>query len=406
MPMFAYTVCDTGGKRMSGILMADDRDAAVRILVGRDLIVARLSLAASAASSFLRKLGIGAPAIRSEQIVTLTQQLAAMLEAGVTLYSAVEVISRETREPLLRDLVLEMAASLSNGKSLTEVLESRRDVFSEQYIAMVAAGETGGKLAEILRRLAHLLEEAEMLRRKIRAATYYPAFVTSFAVLVVAGILAFGVPRFEAIYTGFGAELPVLTKLVVVMGRFLGGAWPFILVAMGIGAAVLRAWVRTETGRYQWDLMKLRAPILGPLLQRLAIANFSRTMATLYGAGVPLLDTMELVARSMDNAVLEAAVRNCASEVREGASILGPLRSSGWFTEMALSMLAAGETTGALDRMLDHVAQYYESQVEIALKGMMSLLEPVIIVFVGVAIGFIVIAMMLPIFNLASIVMK
>jgi len=403
LPQFAFTVTDTRGQRTSGTMVATDRDAAMKILSERDLVVTRLTPITSLSQ---RVMGDGGPRLSGEQLMQLTQQLSAMLDAGMTVKGALDVMLKDTNDPDLRHTLLDLSTGLAAGSSLTELLARSPNIFNEQYVAMVAAGESGGKLPLILQRLAALIEHNEELRRRVRGAMVYPALVLTFSVVIVGGMFVFGVPRFQEIYSGLGGELPWATRVMIGAGSLLARTWPALLAGLVALVAFVYRWVQTPGGRRAWDGFKLRVPLFGGLNRRVAIARFARTLATLQSSGVPIVNSLELVAASMGNVVLEQVVRDSMHDVLQGEPLAEPLRRSGMFTEMAVSMLAAGEHSGQLDVMLDKVGQYYELQVETTLRALTTLVEPIIMIGVGISVGAIIIAMILPIFQLATLLFE
>lgn len=403
MPQFAFTVTDTNGQRTSGTMVAEDQDAAMKILSERELVVTRLLPIMSLGEEVRGRLGLKGPRLGGEQLMVFTQQLAAMLDAGLTVKNSVDVMLKDTTDPEMRHVLLDVSSGLGSGGSLTELLVRHPRIFSDQYVAMVAAGESGGKLPTVLTRLASLIERTEELKRKVRGALYYPALVMVFAILLVAALFIFGIPRFREIYQGLGGELPWATQAFIAIGTFLAQTWIWLSAAAAVAGVAFARFVATPSGRRFRDRALLAMPIVGPLSQRLAISRFARTLSTLHSSGVPLVQSLELVAASMGNVVMASVVKDSMQTVLDGEPIVEPLRRSGLFTEMSVSMLAAGEHSGTLDRMLDKVADYYESQVEVTLRGLTSLLEPAVMIAVGAVVGAIIVAMILPIFRMATL---
>jgi type IV pilus assembly protein PilC len=406
MTQYAYTVSDpSSGQRSSGTLIAPDYEAAFRMLTERNYIVTRLDGVASTRSRLLDLLGVQQRAIRDEQVLALTEQMAAMLKAGLTVKQAFEIVMHDTQDPRLRQFLLEMTTSLGAGASLSEVLGRYPEAFDRQYVALVSAGESGGKLSEVMHRLAALIDARIAMRRKLQAAMYYPVFVLVFATAILIGLFVFGVPRFEEIYRGFGSEIPFATQMFMNVAKAMRSHFAALtLLALVLGLACRQA-MRCERIAYAIDALKLRLPVFGPLNQRLAIARFSRTLATLHNSGVSIVQALDLVAASMSNRVLEKVVRDARARVIEGESLSSPLRRSRCFTEMSLSMIAAGEHSGALDEMLNNVAEYYEEQVDVTLRALASLVEPAVMVFVGFVVGTVMVALILPIFKLSTVLL-
>jgi len=280
--------------------------------------------------------------------------------------------------------------------------EKYPETFSRLYVYMVRAGETGGSLPEILKKLAEYLEKAEELRRKVIAALYYPIAVIVVAILVAIFIFIFGVSQFQQIYEGMGSKLPPATMALINLKEVIMSRWYLILIGFAALSYGTQYYFSTAKGEQVKDAVMLHIPVMGPLFQRLAIARFARTMATLYSGGVPILHALELVAGSMGNSIMEKVVLNAAKKVKEGESITGPLRESGVFTKMAVSIIASGEESGTLDVMLGEISDFYESQVDVMLRALVGLLEPLIIVAVGIFVGALIFALGMPLFNLVQ----
>lgn len=406
MPRFAFTVMTQSGQRTAGVLNAANYDAAMKTLADKELTVTRINpITLKARWRVLEWLGISRKGMRGEVLIAFTQQLAAMLEAGLPVKGAIDTMAEDTKDHDTHELLMDLSAGLGEGCSVTELMARHPSSFSPQYLAMVSAGESGGNLPMSLNKLAVLIESVDALKRKVKTAFYYPGFVVCFAFLVVIGIMTFGIPRFAVIYSDFGAQLPLPTRILIAIGAFLSYAWPYLLFcALALTAAFLRL-SQTPRGRWIIDDTKLRLPVIGQLLRRLAISQFAATLSSMHHAGVPLVQSLELVGGTMGNVVMESAIAKALPDVLQGGSLSETLRRSGQFTAMALSMLTVGEQTGRMDVMLDKVATYYQSQVEITLRGLVGLVEPIIIVAVGLTVGSIILSLILPIFQLARLLM-
>lgn len=406
MPLFAFTVTDTQGERSSGTVMAPDREGAERMLAERNLVVTRLSPVNRQGIGLLERMGLTGNRWRGEKIVAFTQQLAALTEAGLNPKAALDLVIKETRDSRVREILMEMSGGLAAGHSLTEILGAYPTIFSSQYVAMVAAGESSGKLPVTLDRLAAMIERSQALRSKLRSAFYYPALLLTVSAVVMGILFAFGIPRFKLIYEGFGGQLPTLTVMLMNVGTFLGNYWSLLLLLVAaVGFAALR-YVSTSHGRRALDRAVLRTPVLGNLMQRLAIARFARTLGSLHSSGVSMILALELVAESVGNTMMADAVRVAQRNVVEGEPVIEALGKSGHFTDMALSMMTVGEQTGSLDVMLNKIADYYENQVDISLRALTGLLEPAILVGVGVTVGVVIFAMVLPVFRLVTLLFE
>jgi type IV pilus assembly protein PilC len=395
MAQFAFTALDSEKRSHVGIFVASDRDSAMKNLSEKYEFVIELK-------EIKARRGLFAGRISGEDLMLMTKQLSTLLRAGVNLIRAIEIIAADTENPNLQAVLVDVESGISEGKPLSEMLSRYPDTFSRLYVFMVKAGETGGSLAELLRKLAIYLENAEELRRKVVAALYYPAAVIVIAILVAIFIFIFGVSQFQQIYAGLGSELPAATKMLIGIKELMAKYWYLIAAAAIALSYGLKLALKTERGRNMFDTALLHLPVFGLLMQRLAIARFSRTLSALYAGGVPIVSALELVAGSMGNSMMEKVVLNALEKVKEGESITGPLRESGVFTKMSVSMMASGEESGTLDTMLNEIADFYESQVDVMLRALVGLLEPVIIVIAGVFVGFLIFALGMPLLNLVQ----
>lgn len=403
MTHFAYTTIDESGRRRTGTVVATSREAATKVLVRGNSVVVKLQMANDWLPALQRRLGFGPDRVPTEELLTFTQQMATMLKAGMNLRKAVEVIANECRNHAMASILIDFTAGLDAGVSLADLFSRHPRVFSPEYVAMVTAGEASGNLPLVLERLVGEIKHNHEMKKRIQSSLYYPLFVCAFALATVVAIVIFGVPRFQSIYDDLGASLPVPTRILLAVSSVGSTYWFPALVILSLAGYAGERYVRTPTGRYRWDSFGLHLPLLGPLLQRIAIARFARTLGVVYAAGLHLPEAMELAAKSTGNAVMERIVMQSTRDVMDGDQIARPLGASGWFTGMAVSMIAAGEQSGTLEVMLREVAAYYEEQVQTTLKGLVSLIEPAVIVLVGTAVGGIILALALPIFQLSSL---
>jgi type IV pilus assembly protein PilC len=393
MPRFSFKALDDKKNEVAGVLDAPDRLSAVNILSKSYELVLDVHEIKTHQGLFRRR-------VSDEAIMVATQQLAVMLNAGLGLRKALNLVDSES--PRLEDILAEVSAGVSEGKSLSELFAEYPSVFPKIYCSMVEAGEASGQLPEILGKLAEYLENAEEMRRKIKAALVYPSAVIGVSLATGAFIFTFGVQQFQEIYTGLNAELPASTQLIIGLANLMEAWWPALLVLVVALLWLLRHLVSSGPGEFFKDRLLLRLPVIGPITQRLAIARFSRTLGTLYSGGIPIVQSLDLVASSTGNRVMEGVVRNAAREVREGEPLVAALRQSRVFTRMALSMIATGEESGTLDIMLDKVAGFYEVQTESRIRSAISLLEPAVIVGVGLFVAFLIMALGLPMMNLVE----
>ena len=324
-----------------------------------------------------------------------------MVQSGMSLLRALYVIEEQTENDKLREVFIEVRKDVEAGVALSEALERHPDVFNELYVAMVRAGETGGILDMTLVRVATQLEKDAALRRQIKAAMVYPSLIGGFALVVLFALVAFLVPVFEKIFKDFGGELPAITKFTVWLSHMVTQRW-YVMFAVTFAVVWLfRFWKRTERGRMQWDRLKLKFPMkIGGIVQKVALARFSRTFSGLIAAGVPMLEAIDITGKTSGNRVIEKAMEDVRDSVKKGGTLTAPMAEvPEAFPVMVTQMIGVGEETGALETMMTKVADFYEEQVEAAVKALTSILEPIMIVIVGSIVGFIVIAMYLPMFK-------
>jgi type IV pilus assembly protein PilC len=400
MAQFTFRAKKQDGTSISGALEAADRVTAMKSLSDKELVVTSLVPMEQKKRFF----GLLEHKVSGEDLLMFTQELSAMLEAGMSTVSALEVLSGDIDNPKLKTIILDMEAGLNAGKQLSETMKKYPEVFSGLYSSMLEAGEASGNVPTILARIADHIENSEYLNNKVRSALYYPSMVVLFALTVVSFMLIFGIPRLKSIYDGLGASLPFFTQLLMDIATFLSHNWIIIFTLLLVVFIALRHFLKMEKGQLLMDHVKLRLPIFGPLFQKLAIARFASTMSTLYNSGVPIMHSLKIVSGSTGNKVIENVVLETIKSLREGHSIVEPLRRSGAFTNLAISMMDAGEKSGTLDKMLPRIAKFYEVQVDTTIKALAGLLEPLIIIFIGIVIGSMILALALPFMSLGTIV--
>lgn len=407
MPQFAYTVRDTTSRRRtSGILNAQDRETAISVLSEKNFIITKLTPIKVHKNFFLTLLGLDRVCIKGEELLSFTQELGVLLEAGIPLKKAMDILVADLDRPMWRQIILEISSGLSSGQSLSELLSIYPDVFSRFYISMVKAGETSGNLPDILNRLGAYIEKTELLKQKIKTALYYPVVIVSVACAFLGLIFIFGVPVLSGIYKSLGeGELPVITKIVINIAYYLSHFWFLIILLIPILIILTRYYLRKESAQLALDFLKLNMFILGPLFRRLAIAHFARALGSLYSSGVTILGAMNVIAGTMGNRVLESVVLDVYRGLQEGETITEPLRRSKVFPQMAISMIAAGDESGTLGTMLEKLANFYEAQVDAILKGLTGLVEPVFILLIGLIIGTMIIALGLPFLKIGTVLM-
>jgi type IV pilus assembly protein PilC len=395
---FAFKALDLAGVPTHGEMDANDKQVVAAQLRGRGLIVVDIEEKRSAsAGDLLARF----KKVKAADLTIATRQLSVMISSGMSLLRALYVIEEQTENEKLKETWIEVRKDVEAGLALSEALKRHPDIFNDLYLAMVAAGETGGILESTLIRVADQLEADDSLRRQVRAAMIYPSVIGGFALVVLFALVAFLVPVFEGVFKDFGGELPPITKFTVSMSHLLTGRWYLMIAITWAVVFVFRKWKTSEKGHEQWDTLKLKTPMkIGGIVQKIALARFSRTFSGLIAAGVPMLEAIEITGRTSGNKVVEKAMVQVGESVRGGGSITAPMRNvPAAFPVMVTQMVGVGEETGALETMLAKIADFYEDQVAAAVKALTSILEPVMIIIVGGIVGFVVIAMYLPMFK-------
>jgi type IV pilus assembly protein PilC len=338
--------------------------------------------------------------VKPDDLAIATRQLSTMVSSGMTILRALHVLETQSKSKLLKDTLASARQDVEAGLLLSDALERHPKVFNPLYVAMVRAGETGGVLESSLLRTADQLEKDASLRRQVRSATIYPTLVITFAVGVMLALVAFLIPVFQNVFKQFGGKLPTLTQFMVGLSHLIRHQW-YIVIAVLVGSVfAFIKWKRSKTGRAQWDAIKLRIPLkIGDVVQKVALARWSRTLSSLTAAGVPIMQALEITGKTAGNAVVEHSMNSVIDSVKAGGTISEPLKHASVFPPMVSQMVAVGEETGALDAMLSKIADFYEDQVDAAIKALTSILEPAMIILVGGIVGVIVVSMYLPLFN-------
>lgn len=342
--------------------------------------------------------------VSGRDIVIFTRQLATMIDAGLPIVQCLDVLATQSPNKKLRNIVRQLKEEVESGSTFTDALRKHGKYFDDLYTNMVAAGEVGGILDSILNRLAGYMEKAMKLKSKIKGAMIYPAVIVTVAVSVTAILLIFVIPVFAELFVSFGQELPAPTRIVIALSDFTIAYFTYILLFLVAVIIALRQFYKTEAGRLALDSLMLQAPVFGDLLRKTAVARFTRTLSTLVSSGVPILDALAITARTAGNKVVERAVLATRISISEGRTISEPLEQSKVFPPMVCQMISVGESTGALDAMLNKIAEFYEEEVDNAVANLTALMEPLVIVFLGIVIGGLVIAMYMPIFKLGSVI--
>lgn len=400
MSTFHYTARDSlSGREFSKVIVADNKETAIAELLRRNLLVINIeeSKAAEAASK-------ATGTVKAAELCVFTRQMAVMLDSGLSLVVSLQGLAEQTSNKYMKQVIEAITNKIESGSTFSEALQPHKKVFSKLYLAMVEAGEKSGKLADILSRLSSYLEAAEKLRKKVKSATMYPIVVMSIAVLITVFLLVKVVPTFEKIFSGFGAELPALTQALLDLSEFLQNNILLLIVGLIASIVGFKYFIKTPTGRDFWDAARLKFPIFGPVMHKVSLSRFSRTTSTLIRSGVPLIEVLEIVARTVGNVKMEQAINDAAEKVRIGEPLSASLSKNPIFPTMILRMVTAGEQTGQIDGMMERVADVLDDEVDTTLAGLSSLIEPLLIVFLGVTIGTIVLAMFMPIFKMTEII--
>ncbi len=348
--------------------------------------------------------GLGGKKVQTKEIVVFTRQFATMIDSGLPLVQCLEILSSQQVNKTFREVLVKFKESVEGGSTFADALARHPKVFDDLFVNLVAAGEVGGILDTILNRLASYTEKAMKLKKQIKGAMVYPSTVMSIAILVVGVIMIFVIPTFAKMFADFGGDLPAPTKFVIALSNFLV-KYIIVIIAAAVGIFLLfKKYYATEKGRKMIDRLALRAPIFGLLIRKVAVAKFTRTLGTLVSSGVPILDGLDIVAKTAGNKVVEEAIMKVRQSISEGKTIAEPLQQSGVFPPMVVQMISVGEATGAMDAMLSKIADFYDDEVDDAVAAMTAMLEPMLMVFLGVVVGGLVIAMYLPIFKIAGTV--
>ncbi len=402
MMTFSYQARDGAGNIVNGIQDAINEDNAVTSLMSRGLMV--LSLQQKAAANRVKN---KAWTVKETDLVLCTRQLATMIEAGISLVQALTALYEQCdvkRQKNLRSVISDVIARVQGGETFNESIAKHPRVFNRLFVSMVKAGEAGGLLSEILDRLAGFLEASARLRKKVKSAMTYPVIVISIAFLITTFLIVRVVPIFGEIFKDFGAKLPAPTQFLIDLSDFIRAKWYFMILGAGAAFFGLRSFLRSTKGRQWSDKWKLKLPVFGPLIHKICMSRFARTFAQLIRSGVPILEVLDIVGGTSGNHVVEESIKGVSTDVESGDNLSVALSKKKIFPPMMLRMVAAGESTGRIDTMLEKMADFWDEEIEALLDALTSLIEPLLIVFLGVIVGGIVIAMFLPIFKLNEVV--
>lgn len=403
MPAFRYAAKDANGRAVAGVLESSDERTLANLLRQQQLIIISIRPEAKKAKFSLTHLGFGGR-IKLPELVLFSRQFATMIDSGIPLVQALEILTEQIDHPGFKKIIGEIKKDVSAGSTFHEALAKHPLAFSPLFVNMAKAGESSGALDDIMERLASYLEKTELLVRKVRSALVYPAVVSIMAVLITLVLMLKVVPVFKSIFADFGGKLPLPTLILLAISDFLIHYFFIWFGFLVICIFLIVRFFKTDAGAILLDNYKLNMPVFGTIFRKVAVSKFSRTLATLVKSGVPILSALEIVSKTAGNRVIEKAVNNVRVSIREGESISEPLMKSKVFPPLVVRMISVGEKTGELEKMLSKIADFYDDQVDATVSGITSLIEPLIIAFLGIVIGTIVICMFLPIFKLSTLV--
>ena len=399
MPIFAYTARETAsGREIRNTVEALSEQAAIAALLNRNLLVVEIK------ERMAKRGQTKGGRVQLADLVVFTRQLATMIDAGIAIVQSLQALAEQTPNKVMRDTIKDVCSRVEAGESFSEALIRHPKAFNRLYVSMVGAGEKGGLLAEILARLATYLENTERLRKKVKTALMYPTVVTIVAIVITVFLLVRVIPTFKEVYSGFGATLPAPTQFMIGISEIVQHYLLYLIVLAGAGVWGWLYFIQTKQGREFWDTQRIKLPVFGSIAHKICLARFTRTLASLVRSGVPILEVLQIVSQTVGNVVMEKAVKAAAADIERGEGISNALAKHPVFPSMIIRMLSAGEQTGKIDNMLERVADFLDEEIETTLSGLMSLIEPLLIVFLGVVIGGMVVCMFLPIFNLANVV--
>ncbi len=402
MAVFNYSVRDKAGKIVKGSLEGDSREDVSAKLRQMGYIILELDQQSQLASMGQIRIGTG---VKVKDVAIFARQFATMINAGLSLTKCLSILASQTESEGLKIVIQQVAKDVEAGQSLSDALVKHPKVFPPIFVNMVRAGETGGVLDEVLVRVADHFEQELALKGKIKSAMMYPVVMGALVLIVLVAMMVFVVPVFEGMFSSMGGELPFMTQVLVDVSDFVSGIGGlFVLIGLGVFIFAFRFWTSTESGRMIWDAAKLRMPAFGGLIRKTALAKFTRTFGTLVSAGVPILSALDIVADTAGNAVVAQAVKQTRNAIKEGETIAKPLSEAPVFPSMLVQMIAVGEETGALDAMLNKIADFYDEEVSTAVDGLTSLIEPLMMATLGVVVGGMVVALYLPMFQIITLI--
>jgi type IV pilus assembly protein PilC len=399
MASYVYVARESGsGREIQSSVEAASEQAAIAALLNRNLLVVSIQ------EKVGRKGRTSGGKVALADLVIFTRQLATMIDAGLAMVQSLQALAEQTTNKVMRDVIKDVCARVESGDSFSEALQKHPKVFNRLYVCMVGAGEKGGLLAEILARLAVYLENTARLRKKVKSAMMYPTVVTIVAIAITIFLLVKVVPVFGSIFQSFGADLPAPTLFLVNLSNIVK---KYLLLFLMGGGGLVYAWlyfIKTPVGRFFWDKNRIRLPVFGSIAHKICLARFTRTLSSLIRSGVPILEVLQIVSQTVGNVVMEKAIKSASGDIERGDNISAALSKHPVFPSMIIRMITAGEQTGKIDNMLERISDFLDDEIETTLSGLTSLIEPILIVFLGVVVGGMVICMFLPIFKMPDIV--
>ncbi|MFC1580139.1 type II secretion system F family protein [Thermodesulfobacteriota bacterium] len=399
MPVYQWVAITKKGRKLKGELDAANENIALNQLRKRNFDVQKLK---EKPKDIFANISFMQPKVTNKDIVIFTRQFSTMIDAGLPLVQGLGILGEQLENPTFKRILQQITKDVESGSTLAEAMKKHPQVFDNLFVNLIAAGEVGGILDTILRRLAEYIEKNEKLKARIKGAMTYPIVVMAIAILVIAVILIFVIPVFEDMFASFGKALPVPTQIVVNMSRFMKGNIHWVLLGLFALGYAAKKYRNSKGGRRTTDALALKLPIFGMMLKKVAVARFTRTLGTMIQSGVPILDALEIVAKTSGNVILEEIIYEVRSSIAEGQTIAEPLSENDIFPGMVIQMISVGEATGALDTMLEKIADFYDEEVDQAVEALTSMLEPLLMLFLGGSIGGLVVAMYLPIFQMAA----
>ncbi|MEO7084490.1 MAG: type II secretion system F family protein [Gemmatimonadaceae bacterium] len=395
MPQYTYTARAVNGELKSATIDAPNKDEVLK-----QLRLQRLNVVKIDEGTAQKKKSLGS--IKMRDIVIFTRQFSTMINSGLPLVQALDILATQSENPALKDVTRQVVFDVESGNTVADALRKHPKAFTDLYVNMVAAGEAGGILDIILMRLAVFMEKNDALVRKVKGAMIYPSVIMTVAAIAIIVLLVFVIPTFQTMFSSAGIALPLPTRIVIGASHFLRLYWYVLVAIIGVAFFAVKRYYATSDGKLVIDRLLLKAPVLGDVLRKSAVSRFTRTLGTLISSGVSILDGLEITAKTSGNRVIQDAIMESRASIAGGETIAAPLKKSAVFPPMVISMISVGEQTGGLDEMLTKIADFYDEEVDAAVSGLLALMEPVMIVFLGVVVGGMVIAMYLPIFDMVN----